>query len=217
LTLLAAVLIMCVMSVRMSHHNLFLPVIPPHTQLFPVFGVGFALGLWLYAGYEQVSSVAEEVEDPQRSYPRALAWVVPLSMATYLLPTACALAALGDWQKWGTRYFSQAATLIGGPALGFVITAAAGVMNLSILNSAMLTTTRMPSAMAQDGYLSPQLARIHPKFGTPWISILLSGLIYCLLAGLRVTELIPVYIWFRVVTYVMTLLSAKLFRTGSPA
>ena len=72
-------------------------------------GVGLALGLWLYAGYEQVSSVAHEVEDPQRNYPRALAWVVPLSMATYLLPTACALAALGDWEKWSTGYFSQAA------------------------------------------------------------------------------------------------------------
>src|SRR5438552_10848364 len=111
LAILAVVLVMCLMSVRMWHHNPFSPVIPPHTPWFPVFGVGFSLGLWLYAGYEQVSSVAEEVEDPQRSYPRALAWVVPLSMATYLLPTACALAALGDWQKWGTGYFSQAATL----------------------------------------------------------------------------------------------------------
>src|SRR5437763_15551960 len=101
-------------------------------------------------------------------------------MATYLLPTACALAALGDWQKWGTGYFSQAATLIGGPVLGFAITAAAGVMNLSILNSAMLTTTRMPSAMAQDGYLSPPPARLHPKFGTPLISIPLSAIIHSL-------------------------------------
>src|SRR2546428_399476 len=99
---------------------------------------GFLAGWWnwcasflLGALYEQVSSVAEEVENPQRNYPLALAWVVPMSMATYLLPTACALAALGDWEKWNTGYFSQAATLIGGPVLGFVITAAAAVMNLS--------------------------------------------------------------------------------------
>ena len=180
LGILAVVLLMCLMSVRMWHHNPFLPIIPPHTQLFPVFGVGFSLGLWLYAGYEQVSSVAEEVEDPQRSYPRALAWVVPLSMATYLLPTACALAALGDWQKWGTGYFSQAATLIGGPVLGFAITAAAGVMNLSILNSAMLTTTRMPSAMAQDGYLPAAFQRVHPKTGAPWVSILACAIAWTL-------------------------------------
>jgi amino acid transporter len=184
--------------------------------VFQVFGVGFALGLWLYAGYEQVSSVAEEVEDPQRSYPRALAWVVPLSMLTYFLPTACALAALGDWDKWGTGYFSQAATLIGGPGLGFAITAAAAIMNLSILNSTVLTTTRMPSSMAEDGYMSPWLARIHPKYGTPWLAIMLSSAIYCLLASHNVTQLISVYIWLRIATSVLTVLSAWQLRRKRP-
>jgi amino acid transporter len=213
---LAAVLLMCAMSVRMWHHNPFLPIIPPHKPVFQVFGVGFALGLWLYAGYEQVSSVAEEVENPQRSYPKALAWVVPLSIATYFLPTACSLAALGNWQQWGTGYFSQAAQLIGGPTLGFVITIAAAVMNLSILNSTVLTTTRMPSAMAEDGYLSPFLARTHPRFGTPWIAILLSAAIYCLLATNNVKQLISVYIWLRIATSILTVLSAWQLRRKRP-
>ena len=214
--ILLTVLLMCIMSVRLWHYNPFLPVIPPHKPVFQVFGVGFALGLWLYSGYEQVSSVAQEVENPQKSYPRALAWVVPLSMLTYFLPTACALAALGDWEKWGTGYFSQAATLIGGPGLGFAITAAAAIMNLSILNSTILTTTRMPSAMAEDGYLSPALARIHPRFGTPWIAIMLSAAIYCLLAWHSVTQLISVYIWLRIATSVLTVLSAWQLRRKRP-
>ncbi len=216
LGILAVVLVMCAMSARMWHFNPFLPVVPPHKPVFQVFGVGLALGLWLYAGYEQVSSVAEEVENPQRNYPLALAWVVPLSMATYLLPTACALAALGDWEKWNTGYFSQAATLIGGPVLGFAITAAAAVMNLSILNSTILTTTRMPSSMAEDGYLSPFLARLHPKFGTPWIAIMLSAAIYCLLARHKVTQLVSVYIWLRIATSVLTVLSAWQLRQKRP-
>jgi amino acid transporter len=216
LGILAVVLVMCAMSVRMWHFNPFLPVVPPHKPVFQVFGVGLALGLWLYAGYEQVSSVAEEVENPQRNYPLALAWVVPLSMATYLLPTACSLAALGDWEKWNTGYFSQAATLIGGPVLGFAITAAAAVMNLSILNSTILTTTRMPSSMAEDGYLSPFLARIHPKFGTPWLAIILSAAIYCLLAWHSVTQLISVYVWLRIATSILTVLSAWQLRRTRP-
>jgi amino acid transporter len=216
LGVLAAVLLMCAMSVRMWHYNPFLPIIPPHKPVFQVFGVGFALGLWLYAGYEQVSSVAEEVENPQRSYPRALAWVVPLSIATYFLPTACSLAALGNWQQWGTGYFSQAAQLIGGPTLGFVITIAAAVMNLSILNSTVLTTTRMPSAMAEDGYLSPFLARTHPRYGTPWIAILLSAAIYCLLATNNVKQLISVYVWLRIATSILTVLSAWQLRRKRP-
>src|SRR2546430_11458817 len=48
-----------------------MPLVPPHVPPFQVFGVGLALGLWLYSGYEQVSSVAEEVQNPQRNCPIA--------------------------------------------------------------------------------------------------------------------------------------------------
>src|SRR5258708_20919875 len=112
LSILAVVLVMCIVSVRMWRHNPFLPFVPPHPPVFQVFGAGFALGLWLYAGYEQISSVSEEVENPQRSYPRALAWVVPLSMATYVLPTACVLASVGKWEQWHDGFFSEASGVI---------------------------------------------------------------------------------------------------------
>jgi len=156
------------------------------------------------------------VEDPQRSYPRALAWVVPLSMATYFFPTLLSLAAVGRWQDWHSGFFSDLATAIGGPKLGFAITLAAGVMNLSILNSTVLTTTRMPSAMSEDGYLPAFLSRPHPKFGTPWLAILLSAAIYCLLAGHNVVQLISVYIWLRIATSVLTVLSAWQLRRTRP-
>src|SRR5204862_944648 len=149
------VIAMIVLGIAKWHHNPFVPFVPPHRPLFQVFGVGLALGLWLYSGYEQLSTVAEEVENPQRNYPRALAWVVPLSIATYFLPTMFSLAALGNWEQWHTRYFSDAARLIGGAGLGFAMTLAATVTNVSILNSTVLASTRMPFAMAEDGYLTP--------------------------------------------------------------
>src|SRR5258708_17385698 len=69
------------------HHNPFVPLIPPHKPTFKIFGVGLALRLWLYSGYEQLSTGAEEVENPQRAYPRALAMAVPLPIAASFLPT----------------------------------------------------------------------------------------------------------------------------------
>ena len=216
IAILLPVAAMCVMSVRLWRHNPFVPLVPPHTPMFQVFGVGLALGIWLYSGYEQLSTVAEEVEDPQRTYPRALAWVIPLSIATYFVPAACALAALGNWQQWNTGYFSEAARLIGGPSLGFAITVAAGITSIALLNSTVLTTTRMPFAMAEDGYLSDFLARRHPIFGTPWIAILLSAAIYCALAWVSFTQLIAVYAWLRIATSIMTVLSAWQLRRTAP-
>jgi amino acid transporter len=214
--ILLPVAAMCVMAIPKFHHNPFVPVVPPHAPLFQVFGVGLALGLWLYSGYEQLSTVAEEVDNPQRNYPIALAIVVPLSIATYFLPTFFALGALGNWQDWHTRYFSDAALLIGGSWLGLGMTIAAIITNVSLLNSTVLSSTRMPFAMAQDGYLTPTLTDIHPRFGTPWIAIIMSAAIYCVLAWHSLTQLISVYIWLRIATSLLTVLSGYRLRQTRP-
>ena len=210
------VITMIVIALTKWHHNPFVPLIPPHQPTFKVFGVGLALGLWLYSGYEQLSTVAEEVENPQRAYPRALALVVPLSVAAYFLPTLSGLAALGDWQNWHTGHFSDVAKLVGGPWLGTWMTVAAMVANVALLNSTVLTTTRMPFAMAEDGYLPAVLTRKHSRYGTPWLAIVVSAIIYALLAWQSLTQLITVYIWLRSATTVMTVLSAWKLRRTKP-
>ncbi|MGB2606435.1 MAG: APC family permease, partial [Candidatus Sulfotelmatobacter sp.] len=215
------VMTMIVMAFMSWRHNPFVPLVPPHQPTFKIFGVGLALGLWLYSGYEQLSTVAEEVEDPQRAYPRALALVVPLSMAAYFLPTLAGLASAGEWQKWHSGFFSDAARSIGEsstgrPWLGTWITLAAMVCNAALLNSTVLTTTRMPFAMAEDGYLPAALTRKHVRYGTPWLAIVISAVIYGLLAWQSLAQLISVYIWMRSATTVLTVLSAWKLRRSRP-
>jgi amino acid transporter len=210
------ILALCVIAATKWHHNPFSPLIPPHVPPFQVFGVGLALGLWLYSGYEQLSSVAEEVDHPQRTYPRALALVVPLSIATYFFPTLFSLAALGDWTKWHTGYFSIAAQIVGGRWLGIWMTLAAMVTNLALLNATVLTSTRMPSTMAEDGYLPAALTKKHHRYGTPWIAVIVSSAIYALLASHTVTQLLTVYIWLRIGVTVLTVLAAPRMRQKAP-
>jgi len=213
---LLVVAALCIIAAIKWQHNPFLPMVPPYVPPFQVFGVGLALGLWLYSGYEQVSSVAEEVENPQRNYPIALAIVVPLSVATYFLPTMFSLAALGDWQKWHTGYFSDAALLIGGRWLGFAMTIAALITNLSLLNATVLTSTRMPSTMAEDGYLPAAFSARHPRYGTPWIAIIVSSIICALLAQKTMVQLLTVYVWLRIGVTVLTVLSSWQLRATQP-
>ncbi|HVO63278.1 MAG TPA: APC family permease [Terriglobales bacterium] len=198
------------------HYNPLIPLMPPDKPLFQVFGVGLALVIWGYSGYEQLSTVAEEVENPQRTYPLALAMVVPLSIATYFLPMIVSLGALGNWQEWHTGYLSDAARLIGGPQLGFWMTVAAMITNVALLNSTVLTTTRMPAAMAEDGYLPARLTSLHPRFGTPWMAILASAFIYALLAFQTLAGLITIYVWLRSATTVLTVFSAWGMRRKHP-
>lgn len=215
-SVLIPVFALCLIAAPKWHFSPFHPFVPPHVPAFQVFGVGLALGLWLYSGYEQCSSVAEEIENPQRTFPIALAIVVPLSMATYFLPAVFSLSALGNWEQWNTAYLPTAAMLIGGSALGFAMTMAAMLGNVSLLNATVLTSTRMPSSMAEDGYLPPAFAAKHPRFGTPWIAILISSAIYALLAFRTLAQLLTVYVWLRSLVTVLTVMAAWKLRKTRP-
>ena len=216
MSVLVVVAVLCVGAAVKWQHNPFSPLVPPQATKFQVFGAGLALGLWLYSGYEQLSSVAEEVENPQRTYPRTLAIVVPLSIATYFLPTLLSLAALGDWQNWHTGYFSNAAQLIGGPWLAIPITVAAMIGNVSLLNATVLTSTRMPSTMAEDGYLPAAFSARHTRYGTPWIAIITSSIVYALLAQKTMVQLLTIYVWLRIGVTILTVLSSWRLRRTQP-
>ena len=96
------------------------------------------------------------------------------------------------------------------------MTLAAMICNVALLNSTVLTATRMPFAMAEDGYLPAALTRKHSRYGTPWLAIVVSATIYALLAWQSLGQLISVYIWLRSATTVLTVLSARKLRRTRP-
>ena len=117
--------------------------------------------MWNYAGYEQLSSTTGEMKNPQKTFVRILAWNTPMNILTYMLPTTLALAVLGNWQEWKTDYIVTASRLIGGPALGAAMLIAAMIGTLSLSNSTILYTTRVPATMARRRLLA-RVARQNP-------------------------------------------------------
>ena len=207
---------LCVAAMFQWQHNPLVPFVPPDRPLGSIFGAGLALIMWNYAGYEQLTSVAEEVRNPERNYVRALAWTTPLAVATYIFPTALALAALGNWSEWKTGYLVTAAAEIGGHGLGVALLAASVIAVASLSNSTILSTTRMPFAMGQDGFLPRWLAAVHARYGTPARAIAFSTVIYCLLAVTSVVELVAIYLWLRIATSLLTLYSVWRLRAKMP-
>ena len=202
---------------RHAQFNPFHPFLPTGTPWQGAFGVGLAIALWSYAGYEQLSTVIEEVENPARNFPIGLAIVVPLAIAVYVLTMAAGLAALGNWREWQTGYLVTAARLIGGNALGTSIFVAAVICTFVLLDSTLLSITRIPLAMAEDGYLHPALAKVSARYGTPVRSIMVSTGFCAVLALFTVPQLIGVYAWTRMATSIQTMLSFWQLRRKYPA
>ena len=213
---LVPVAILTYLGFSQARFNPFHPLMPPARPWREVYGVGLALALWIYSGYEQVSTVIEEVDDPVRNFPRGLAIVVPLAAISFFFPIAAGLAALGNWQEWQTGYLVTAARLVGGPALEAGAFAAAAACTFVLLDSTVLSVSRVPFTMADDGYLHPSLARLHPRLGTPVRAIVISTMFCSLLAFASVTELIAIYAWMRSATSVLTLLSVWRLRRTAP-
>jgi len=141
-------------------------------------GTGLAIGMWMYCGYESMSSVAEELEDPQ-VIPKALIIVVPLMAATYILPTIAGLASLGEgnWELWSTEsgvdsisYANVLGEYLGRAGLvGFAFVAV--IANLSIYNTYIASGSRGFFVLAQDKLGPPFLAKIS-KRGSPHVAII---------------------------------------------
>ncbi|MGA3301495.1 MAG: amino acid permease [Candidatus Acidiferrales bacterium] len=106
---------------------------------------------------------------------------------------------------------------MGGPALGAAMLIAAMIGTLSLSNSTILYTTRVPATMAEDGYLPKWLGRIHPRYGTPVRAIAVSLVVYCVLARFDVEDLVNIYIWTRIATTILTLFAAWQMRRKDPS
>jgi len=216
LLMFVPIVVFIFLGYRHAHFNPLQPIFPAGRPWREAYGVGLALALWSYSGYEQLSTVIEEVEKPERNFPLGLGIVVPLTIATYVLTLSAGLAALGNWQEWQTGYMVTAARLIGGAGLGTAMFAASVIANFILLESTVLSVTRVPLTMAEDGYLHPMLAKVSVRFGTPVRAIVLSTALCAALAVFSVPQLIAVYAWSRIATSLLTLISFWQMRRKYP-
>ncbi len=140
--------------------NPFTPMTPPGTDLLGSDGalvIGLSIGMWFYSGYESMSTLAGEIEEPQRIIPKALMMALPFVAMMYVLPTLGSLAAFGHWElfsidgKEGTVSFVDIGRALGGTALGHALLASAVLGNLALYLDYMASGARPLKTLAQDG------------------------------------------------------------------
>jgi amino acid transporter len=137
--------------------------------------VGLSVVLWNYSGWDNVSTFAGEVAEPQRNYPRAFAAALPLIVLCYLLPLLAGVAATTDPAVWSeSAGWPVIAKAIGGNHLGLMIAVVAVVGAWALFSSQLLYVSRLPYAMARDGWLPAPLARVSSKTGVPTVALLSS-------------------------------------------
>lgn len=154
-------------------------------------GGAIAITMWNYMGWDNASTIAQEVEQPQRAYPRAMLASTLTVMCAYMLPLIAVWMVGIPAARFSTGAWVDAAMLMGGPALALAVVLAGSLDGLGTFNALTLSLTRLPSAMAEDGLLPRVLAKRWAN-GVPWVSVIACSVGWALALGFTFERLISI-------------------------
>jgi amino acid transporter len=182
-------------------------------------GAGISIGMWMYSGYESMSTIAGEITNPQ-VIPKGTLITVPLIMAVYILPTIAGLGSMGRWEEWapdGGVGYATVVTTYWGPAFGIVFVVVAILAQCSIYNTYIASGSRGFFALADDYLAPPLLVKCDKKHGVPYVAVLSVALANLILCMIPFGVIIVLDVFLLASSYVMVYLSAMILRKRIPA
>ncbi len=153
---------------------------------------GVLVAMWNYMGWDNASTVAGEVHDPQRTYPRAMMASVALVAFCYIVPFAAMRVTGISPAAFETGSWANLAEMLGGRWLRIAIVAGGMMSAFGMFNALVMSYSRLPLAMAQDGLLPRVFARTTRRSGAPWVAILACAVAWALCLGISFERLVTV-------------------------
>ena len=146
---------------------------------------GMLVCMWNYMGWDNASTIAAEVDKPQRTYPRAIMLSVLIVALSYILPVAAVWMTRLPASSWETGSWADIAGMLGGPALRVFLIVGGMFSGFAMFNALVMSYSRLPLAMSQDGMLPKFFGKLHPRTRAPWVAIIVlaSGWAMCLGLG----------------------------------
>jgi amino acid transporter len=154
------------------------------------------VAMWNYMGWDNASTIAQEVERPRQTYPRAMIAAVILVSATYVAPFLAvyfagipASAFNGDG-SWATVAGQIGGTILGFQWLRFFVTIGGMMSAFGMFNALVMSYSRLPLAMARDGMMPKVFAKVTRENKTPWVAILVLAVCWALCLWLDFKRLV---------------------------
>ena len=190
-------------------------VTKPTTSNVDILG-GLLICMWNYMGWDNASTIATEVERPQRTYPRAMLAAVVIVALTYILPFAAMWITGLPASAWETGAWADVAQLMGGPLLRIALVAGGMMSGFGMFNALVMSYSRLPLAMAQDGMLPKVFAKLHPKSRAPWVAIIALAIGWGLALNIGFERLVTLDIMIYGASLVLEFLALVVLRFREP-
>jgi APA family basic amino acid/polyamine antiporter len=174
--------------------------------------------LWAYDGWNNVSMVSSEIQDPGKNLPKSLIYGTGAVILTYLLINVAYFYVLTPRQVADShRLAADMMTFLYGSWAGKAVTVAVLTSIFAALNGSILSGGRVPYAMARDGLFFKNMATVEPKFRTPGNAMIWLSLWSCIvvLSGWY-DDLYNFVIFGSWILYLMTAVSVFVLRRKQP-
>jgi amino acid transporter len=177
---------------------------------------GILICMWNYMGWDNASTVAGEVDRPQRTYPRAMFLAVAIVSVSYILPVAAMWVTGIRASSFETGSWADFAGLLGGRWLRAALVLGGMMSGFGMLNALVMSYSRLPLAMAQDGMLPKVFGRVHPKTGAPWVAILFLAAGWALCLGIGFERLVTLDVLISGLSLILEFLALIFLRIREP-
>jgi amino acid transporter len=225
IVIMVPLVVMTVWAIFKGSGNSFSPMLPEGQSFIDSLELGLAIMMWMYAGYESISTLAGEIQNPQKVIPKALMIGTPLVMLTYLVTVwaAIRIARLDGADNWTNMWtggggvdYVQLARMLGGSVFLYLMLLAAVLSNLSLYGGYLATGSRPAFQMSRDRLFPRFFGVTHKSWGTPWIAILLMGIVNGALINFNFDVLITIDVFLLMFPYVLIFLSVMVLRIREP-
>lgn len=178
--ILSAVVIipfLILLCVHLSNHSLQIPTLSLKGLGFSSLGMGLYTVMWNFIGWDNITTYASEVNRPVKTYLVSMLIAFALTFGIYFIAVSISLSSGVDLAVLNDSGFPALGSLVGGKWLAVIIAAGGMASALGLFSAVLLSISRIPKVMADDKLLPRQLHALHPKFKTPYISIIVSATI----------------------------------------
>jgi amino acid transporter len=190
-------------------------VTKPTTSTVDILG-GLLICMWNYMGWDNASTIATEVEKPQRTYPRAMLVAVAIVALSYVLPFAAMWMTGLTPNAWETGSWADIAGLLGGPLLRIGVVLGGVISAFGMFNALVMSYSRLPLAMAQDGMLPGIFAKLQKKSRAPWVAIVALAMGWAMCLGLGFARLVTIDILLYGTSLVLEFVALAVLRVREP-
>jgi amino acid transporter len=177
---------------------------------------GLLICMWNYMGWDNASTIATEVERPQRTYPRAMLVAVAIVALSYIVPVAAMWMTGLPSTAWDTGFWADIAGMLGGPLLRIGLALGGIISGFGMFSALVMSYSRLPLAMAQDGMLPKVFGKLHPRTRAPWVAILALATCWAMCLGLGFERLVTMDILLYGVSLSLEFVALVVLRVREP-